>query len=286
MSVTSLKSNGYSSHFFPIGKAPLPREHGAWVMLYAPVVIALLALHAFPTAKIFALLAAITGLFLVRNVFGLLVRKRGGSGSAFWFILYSALFLSGALPLLFTQQRYLFIYIGLTAVILFGLHTILLMVPGKRRLDRSEWGEILASGALALTGPAAAVAAQGEINRLAITLWAASTLYFTSGIFFVKMLLAAAKERGEIGREARLRLGSNCLIYHAFLGMLLCSGFFLLPLRTAVIALIAILPVEFRMLKGWMQLSRRPPPLRKVGRGETLYLLWFAAMLSIALSHP
>ncbi|MBV9852624.1 MAG: YwiC-like family protein [Armatimonadetes bacterium] len=63
-----------------MSRPPLPREHGAWVVLYAPLVITLVAYPPADREQALLLTPAVTGLFLGRNALGLLHRARlGGS---------------------------------------------------------------------------------------------------------------------------------------------------------------------------------------------------------------
>src|SRR5688572_15408741 len=103
-----------------IGKPPMPREHGAWVMLYVPVIVALSAVRdSLSWLPPLLLIAAITGLFLGRNAAALLMRKRGKPGTEFWLGAYAILAMAGALPLLLVYQRFALLQIGLLALLLF-----------------------------------------------------------------------------------------------------------------------------------------------------------------------
>jgi hypothetical protein len=49
-----------------LGAPPLPHEHGAWVMLYAPMILAVAALWPAPALPVFCLCLATTGAYLAR----------------------------------------------------------------------------------------------------------------------------------------------------------------------------------------------------------------------------
>src|SRR5690242_7076943 len=83
-----------------LDRPPIPHEHGAWVILYAPLVLGFCAAHTVNPVLWLVLTLAVTGLFLAREAAGLLLRRRGKVGSSIWLCAYSAIFLSGALPLL------------------------------------------------------------------------------------------------------------------------------------------------------------------------------------------
>ena len=266
-----------------LGRPPIPHEHGAWVILYAPLFIALAATPPFALAPSLLLVLAVTGLFLAREAAGRLLRRRGQAGTTFWLGVYLAAALAGTLPLLRSYRRLALLHVGLLVVGLFALHALLLLWPARKRLDRSQWGEILGVGALALTAPAAYVVARGALDSRAWTLWAACVLYFSSGIFYVKMLLAAVKVRRVIGWPERWRVGRDNLLYH----LLLVGGVAVLAAqqggRSGLLVALAYLPALCRAFRGWATLTNRLPPLKRVGLAETFYSLWFLGCFLAAL---
>jgi hypothetical protein len=266
-----------------LSRPPIPHEHGAWVILYAPLLITLAVVPPFRLAPSLLLLLAVTGLFLSREAAGLLIRRRGRAGTAFWLGVYLILALAGALPLFLVYHRLALLPVGALVVLLFALHARLLVWPARRRLDRSQWGEILAAGALALTAPAAYVVARGTLDSRAWVLWACCTLFFSSSIFFVKMLLGAGKVRGDFGWPERWRVGRDNLLYHLLLAVSVAALALLRGGESGVLAAVAYVPVLARAFKGWATLSNRLPPLKRVGAGETVYSLWFIGFIIAAL---
>jgi len=94
MSVAKTFPSDTAAHVRPSGRGPIPvpHEHGSWVVLYAPLLIGLLAGgRPSPAAAILLTLAA-TGAFLARNAAGLLVRGRGEADTPLWLALFSTLF--------------------------------------------------------------------------------------------------------------------------------------------------------------------------------------------------
>jgi hypothetical protein len=266
-----------------VGRPPIPHEHGAWVILYAPLVIAFAAARPFALGPALLLVLAVTGLYLARNAAGLLFRWRGKEGTAFWLAVYLLLAAAGALPLLLAYGRTDLLLLGLIAAGLFGVHSALLVLPAKKRLDRSQWGEILAVGALALTAPAAWAVSTGRLDGRAWLLWAACALYFSSGIFFVKMLLGAVKVRGDFTTRDRRRVGRDNLLYHALLTVLVLSGAAALGGVGGGFGVLAFLPALLRAFAGAARLTNALPPLKQVGLLETAYSLWFMGFLLAAL---
>ena len=71
-----------------IGRPPIPHEHGAWVILYAPLVLGFGASGVFAPVRWLLLIIAVTGLFLAREAAGLILRGRGKAGTGLWLALY------------------------------------------------------------------------------------------------------------------------------------------------------------------------------------------------------
>lgn len=267
-----------------IGPPPLPHEHGAWVILYAPLVITLAALAPVPITPALLLFVAVTGLFLGRNALGLILRRRGNAGTTFWLGVYLIVAAAGAVPLLLSPNRGNLLFIGGLAAALFGVHALLLLRPARKRLDRSQWGEVLAVGALTLTAPAAYAVVCGHLDAMAVCLWVSCALYFSSSIFFVKMLLGAVKVKGSFGWRERWQVGRDNVIYHLFLVIVVFGVTVVQNDRGSLLTVIAYLPIIVRAFWGWIKLSNKLPPLRRVGLGETVYALWFTAFFLLALT--
>jgi len=264
-----------------IGRPPFPREHGAWVILYCSLFLGLAAAGGSTPARWLLVIVTVTGAFLTREAAGLLLRRRGGTSVGFWFWVYMALFLAGALPLLFWYRVVSLLLIGGLAALLFAFHSALLM---RGRLDRSQWGEILGVGALALTAPAGYATAAGRLDGVAWLIWAACLLYFSSGIFMVKMFLSAAKWKRDWSDEKRRAVGRQTLQYHLILaGLLILFALRVGGSASAWVAA-AYLPALFRALKGWSALTPVLPPLKRVGIQEAALAIWFTGCLLAAVS--
>jgi|SRR5579884_1595026 len=272
-----------SSFRLRVGPPPIPHEHGAWVILYAPLLIALATAATLSIAPALFLLLAVTGIFMMREAAGLLMRRRGKVGTPLWLAVYTALFAAGAVPLLVYGFGPALAPIGLAAFVLFVLHSLLLLWPARKRLDRSQWGEILGVASLALTAPAGYVIAHGRLDTTAWLLWAVCTLFFSSAVFFVKMVLAAAKIKQEFDIHTRLKVGRNHLLYHALLLVAVIMTAISLGAHTGILLVVAFTPILVRALYGWTRLSNRLPPLKRAGVLETVYSLWFAGFLLAAL---
>jgi hypothetical protein len=279
----SIATTGLRTGRRRIARPPFPHEHGAWAMLYSPLIIAVAAFPPIAWLPVTLLTIAVTGLFLARNAFSLIVRRRADTGTAFWLSAYLCAAAAAAYPLLISSYRADLLFIGIVAAGLLAVHTLLLLIPAQKRLDRSQWGEILAVGALTLTAPAAYIVVHGHLATPAWRLWISCTLFFSSSIFFVKMLLNAVKVKGAIGRRQRWQLGRNDIVYHSVLAIVIVAMVVLQRNATAVLAAAAYVPALVRAFTGWIRLSNKPPPIKRVGLAETAYAVWFTGLYLASL---
>jgi hypothetical protein len=260
----------------------MPHEHGAWVMLYLPMVLAFAVARPGGWLSVVLLFVALTGAFLARHPADLLLRGKGDTGSPFWMVAYGLIATAAAVPLVVVWHAAPLLFVAAIAGVLFGAHAVLLEWPAKRRMDRSVFGEVLAVLGLTLSAPAAIAVSHGTLSGLAWTLWAACALYFGSGIFHVKTLLSGAKYKGELDAASRWNLGRSSVIYHVLLAIL-ALGVATSVSGRPVYVIAAFAPVVVRALWGVAHLSRRLPPLKRVGMLETVYALWFAVWFGAAM---
>ena len=260
---------------------PIPREHGAWTMLYAPLLIALASTRPIPGPAALLVLA-VTAAFLAQNAAGLWVRKRVGRGAAFWLGVYLAVFaLAGLLLIRRYGLTHLF-WIGLFAAGLF-LRQVLVVWPSHRRVDHSLRGEVISVSGLVLTAPAGYVVGNGEMGGAGFGLWVACLLHFTSSIFYVKMRVSAVNVK-DIGHlPVKWRLGRPLLLYHGILVLALGSLVVAIGGKTVVLVALSYIPVLTRACWGWAGLSGRPVSLKRIGIGEVCYTAWFAGFSTAAL---
>jgi hypothetical protein len=243
-------------------------------MLYTPILIVLLST---PRARLvpgLLLLIAATSAFCLQHQAGLLIRRRAQASVA-WLGGFLCLLLASGLPLLFAGHRRELLLIALLAAGMFGIKAILLLTV-RRRFDRTFGGELLGVLALTLTGPAAYVVSRGALDGMAWCLWGGVVLYFTSGVFMVNLLLAAARSKAPLNARARWRLGRGHVAYHVLLALLMGYISATMSRLGALLFVLACAPFLTRAFAGWMTLSNQLPCLKRVGLAELLYTVWFA----------
>jgi hypothetical protein len=246
----------------------LPKEHGAWAMLYVPFVLGI-AVAGSVNWPVLLLLLSTTAVFISRE--SLLVwwraRSRGrASGEAGRMLLvYLALAASFGLPLLFAFNLYWLMPIALAGV-------ALLLINGKQALrleERTLMGEVMAICGLTLTAPAAYYVAGGRWDKTAFWLWLLSMFYFASSVFYIKLRIYRLNPR----KQAEQRQAwQSCVFYHSFLIVALAVLIFAGDL--SVFAFIAFAPVLIRTFWGLFK-PKTQVNLTRAGILEIAYSLVF-----------
>ena len=261
-------------------KPPIPQEHGAWFMLYAPLITVLIGLQA-PIQTALLLILTVTGVFLGQHTAILYIRNRAPKGTGLWLFSYLTAFTIGTVLLLGTYNFLHLIYIGApTAIALIWL--FIRSRFARKRIDRTFSGEMLAIAGLTLTAPAAAIVATGHLTQTAIGIWGLYVLFFSSSVLYVKMRILAVQKKSGITFKNRLTLGSGLIAYHALLSLNIFTFYITNP-TLGIFLFIGFAPVILRAIIGWITLNNQLPNLKRVGLIESAYTLWFSAWLIKAL---
>lgn len=189
----------------------LPREHGGWAMLAAPVIVGFSSAGGVsPSVCILFSVGALAAYVLRRPLENLVTGKKTGREVRLA-VVYSLCAGIGFLPLIFFYGRSLLLGFSLPA----GAALALMLWLGSRKLARSVGAEFLAIGILALGAPAAYYAASGTLPPEAGGLWFLHALFFMGPVFYVKMVVAghrAFRDNSFLGGYGRARAGA--LAYH------------------------------------------------------------------------
>jgi hypothetical protein len=254
----------------------LPKEHGAWAMLYVPFVMGVLVAGRFGPGALLLLLAT-TAVFVSREslVVWLRARSRGrdanGAGRAA--AIYLALACACGLPLILLYKLYWLAPLAFAGA-------VLLAVNGRHGMeleDRSIRGELLAICAMSLTGPAAYYAAGGKLGATALWLWGLSAVYFASSVFYIKLRVLRLNPRRE---EQQRRVWHYSALYHgcllAALVTLAVTG------RLGLFAAVAFAPAVAR---AFWSLARptNHVNLKRAGLLELAYSVIFLVFVTLGL---
>jgi hypothetical protein len=221
-------------------KLKLPREHGAWAMLYVPFALGV-AVAGRINGAAWLLLLATTALFIARE--SLLVwwraRRRGREAvdAGRLLLVYLALAAVAGLPLLFVWRLGWLVPMGLAGV-------LLLIINGQQAAqleERSLGNELLAICGLTLTAPASYYVARGRWDATAWWLWLLSACYFASSVFYIKLRIYTLNPRKQVEQQRARRL---CAWYHSLLLVALLA--LLLAGKLSLWVLLAFAPALWR----------------------------------------
>ena len=246
----------------------LPREHGAWAMLYVPFAVGALVGWSAPLRVMLTGLS-VTFVFIARE--SLLIwwraRSRGQRNDQALRFMVSYVALAGVfgVPLLLVYHLYWFVGMGVVAAALLAINAW----QAVRRIDRTIGGEMMAIAGLTLTAPAAYYAAGGAFDTKAVWLWVLCASYFASSVFYVKLRVSTINPRLH---KDRRETWYRCAFYHA----LLLGSLVTLALTGSlnVFAAAAFAPVLTRSL-WYLARPVRQVNLRRVGWLEMVYSLVF-----------
>lgn len=262
-------------------KIPLPREHGAWVMLFTPCILGTLlapqiALH------VVLLYIAILGAFLARHPFIFLLKTRTHKNReaqrqhmTMWLALYGVVSMGAGALLLFAYQLTWLLYFAFAAVIGLGLDTWWHL----KREGMSAKAEYAGVIAMSLSAPAAYYVASGTLPWQAFALCLLCILYFGGSIFYVKLKVRTQpKAPCPVSTLQKLRVGKVNATYHLFALTLvsILAALGTLPLWTPL----AFLPVTIKAMWGTFQWqTKQELNLMRLGIYECVHALVFSVMI-------
>jgi hypothetical protein len=254
----------------------LPKEHGAWAMLYVPFVLGV-AVAGHVNWPILLLLLSTTAIFISRE--SLLewrraqARGRDNAEAGRMLLLYLALAAALGAPLILAFKLFWLIPLGLVGAALLLINS----EQATRLEERSMSSEVMAIGGLTLTAPAAYYTTSGQWNVTAFWLWLLSLLYFASSVFYIKLRIYRLNPRKQTEQRQAWR---SCAVYHSFLITALLALIFAGSL--SLFAFIAFLPVMARTFWGMFK-PRAQVNLTRAGILEIAYSLFFLICAALSL---
>ena len=258
-----------------IPEAPLPKQHGAWALLYGPFVLTIAVLGRFEF-RILVLFVAISALFVAHEPLSKLVRSsRHGvprSRALYWkrwLLVYLATALGSGFYLVWQYRLWSLLPLGLLIALLLVLH---LYLVGQRQ-EKHVWGELIGVVGLTATGPATYYVLESRWNEPCFLLWFLTLLYFSSGIFYVKMRVSRFIKTDERGKRI-----VHCILYHLFL----CVSLLLLNLYDLIpkLLILAYVPMIVRACVGALAKEERLN-IRKIGFTELAHTIAFIVLFVI-----
>jgi nitrous oxidase accessory protein len=261
----------------------IPKEHGAWAVLFVPMLVGASIAGEFTLNVLFLALATL-GVFLSYVPAQTLLREWLNTSpvpervrsAKFWAVAYlgaAALFM---LPLFF-QNLWWLLGIGTLSVIAFLADFIL-----TRHYSKTVLSDLISVLGLTLSAPAAYYTITGRLDQTAAMLWLMNFLFFGSGIVYVHTKLrAAAMKKSDFSFHEKLRLGRLNLIYHfavlAIVAILAAKNF------TPLFAIVAFVPMIIHAIYGTLKLSNTVR-FKNLGLILLLHSLIFALLLAVGTS--
>jgi hypothetical protein len=259
---------------------PLPREHGAWVMLLLPLVLGsvlagakLSAAWLLPPAVVLVFLSHCAILPVAqRKIAGNAMPERWAGTRLFWaaayFVLASVLFVAVVI-LTPDENRIWLLFVSGTSVLCGAAYT----AASCARAGRLISAELLGMAAMSLSAPMMALAAEAPVTTRIMGAAAMAFAYSASTLAYVRAYTGMGR-----GRVVAI---SGCVAAHAAL----LGGLALLGVagRLSPWWFIAFIPVVARTAWG---LARPPRTLRAVGLREIWVALWFTAIAAVLTSFP
>ena len=253
----------------------LPKEHGAWAMLYVPFVAGASVAGNF-SWRVVLIALAMTFIFIAREsiLAWWRARRRGGDNreSRRLMLVYLGLAAAASAPLILVNRLYWLAPLGLASIVLLAVNA----EQGARREDRTVAGEMIAIFGLTLAAPTAYYVARGQWDAVALWLWALCALYFASSIFYVKLRVHWLNRRKQQERRQAL---VRCALYHSFLLLALLALAVTGSLN--LFALVAFAPV---LARSFWQLIKPAAGLnlRRIGVLEIIYSVVFLIFVTLS----
>jgi hypothetical protein len=202
-----------------MGRPIVPKEHGAWAVLYGSF-LAGVGVAGQATLPVIFLLVGVTAAAFANGSLTILARSPAGPAhlerrrqALIWLLLYGVAAAAALVPLVTTFRMTFLLPFGLAAAFFLMARAFLI---GKRE-DRSLIGELVGTAGLSMVGVIAHAVAAAEVRPVGAVLWLLLFLFFASGVFYVRM-----RVHGMVMERKGAPAASNparwpCVLYHALL---------------------------------------------------------------------
>ena len=206
----------------------ITNEHGSWVFLLSPLLIGIFAGKNWSTPLTYLFIASLSG-FLIRQPITIALKifvgrrsRKDLPAAVFWILVYGAIGLLMVIGLALRGFGYV-LYLSVPAIIVFGWHLWLV----SHRAERRQIGvEIVASGVLALSAPAAYWISVGNTDPLGWWLWSLTWLQSAASIVYAYLRLQQRTWHEIPNVKSRLKFGRRAMLYSGFnLGVTIILSF-------------------------------------------------------------
>ncbi|MBI2429843.1 MAG: YwiC-like family protein [Ignavibacteriales bacterium] len=240
-----------------IPKPIITKEHGAWAVLFVPMIAGAAYANSFSWNVVCLAFSALCVFMSYVPVHTLLREWTGTSqgeeklaAAEFWTAVYLGCGVLLILPLLY-EQLWLLLAIGIFGAGLF-LGNFLL----TRKIQKSIAGDLTAVAGLTLGAPGVYYAATGTLDSEAFVLWLLNFLFFGCSVFYVHLKIRVSKmKKDKWHLREKLSAGKMNILYHCLV-VTVVVVLVLYHLTPATIV-IAFLPMVVHAVVGTIRLSHR-----------------------------
>lgn len=257
----------------------MPKEHGAWAILIAPIMVGLIAAPVVSPAAAALFVLGSLAVFLSRTPMQALLAKPGDRRAWGWLAFYGALAAGAFVPLILLLGCWKLLYFAVPSAVLLA-QNLHMNRTGQRF---SAFNEAAGVFGLCLGAPAAYYAASFTLDARAWALWLLCSLYYLGPIFYVKMAALQHRAAGDpaaVPAIAVMRRRSTA--YHALTLAAVAAW-----AATGAIAFAAAIPFAAALAKTVLR-GRRPPArvdFKALGYSEIGYSAVFVVVMAFAFAR-
>ncbi len=236
-------------------KPIIPKEHGAWAVLFVPLLVGAAVAGRF-TANVLLLVLSALGVFMshvpvhtiLRHLFVTIQTKEKLDHAFIWATVYLGFGLAFMIPL-FAQGYWMLLAIGAVGAISFFGNFFL-----TRRFPKTIPSDILAVFGLSLSGLCSYYVVSGMLDTHAIIIWLLMFLFFCCSVFYVHMKIGAAtSKKQELSFAEKLSLGKLNVLYHVAVVVLVIALAILQ--QTKWFTVLVFVPMAAHAIYGTYKLS-------------------------------
>lgn len=196
----------------------LPQDHGSWVFLFSPLLIGLFLGGNFSSGSLSLVIASIAA-FLIRQPITIAVKVYAGRraktdlpAARVWIVAYGILILIALIGLIQAGFSYLLL-LAIPGAPVFAWH---LWLVSKREERRQINVEIVATGVLALAGPAAYWVGIGHYDSIGWWLWILVWAQTAASIVYAYLRLEQRDQTEVPAHNELWKLGIRAFAYTTF----------------------------------------------------------------------
>lgn len=200
----------------------LPQEHGSWVFILSPLLVGIFAGGDFSSAT-FNLIVAAMSAFMIRQPLTVAVKAYSGrrpktdlDSARFWVLVYGSITALALLGLILEGFGFI-LFLAVPGLPVFAWHLWLV----SRRAERRQAGiEVIATGVLSLTAPAAYWIGIREYDLFGWWLWGFTWLQSAASIVYAYLRLSQRElEQDQASVKSRSewwQMGRRAFLYTSF----------------------------------------------------------------------